>query len=182
MCLWSRSLKLHTRLSDFDKKRSSRSEVEAFETEFRFFSWTAIHLNERDLCQYYDHRAERLSLIQLSSLQQKSIEFQARLASHSVAQRSNHHVYDSWLSSSVASHVLLFQHQSSIALTSRCYISKQLDDVLLSWQKTLDFIWWSQFNTILFGNNLQFTQFNMSHSIRTSQSFRVLTRLFFATI
>ncbi len=169
MCLWSRSLKLHTRLSDFDKKRSSRSEVETFETEFRFFSWTAIHLNERDLCQYYDHRAERLSLTQLSSSQQKSIEFQTRLASHSVAQRSNRRVYDSWLSSSVASHVLLFQHQFPIALTSRRYISKQLDDVLLSWQKILDFIWWSQFNTILSGNNLQFTQLDMPHSIRFAQ-------------
>jgi len=94
MCLWPRSLKLHTHLPDFGKKRPSRSGVGAFETEFRFFSWTAIHLDGRDLCQYYDHRAGGLGLTQLPSSQQKSVEFQARLAPHPVAQRSNRRVYD----------------------------------------------------------------------------------------
>ncbi len=114
MRLRPRSLELHTRLPDFVKRRPSRSGVGAFETEFRFFSWTAVHLDGRDLCQYHNHRAGGLGLTQLSNSQQKSIEFQARLAPHPVAQRSSRRFYDPSLSPFAASHVLLLQHQQAL--------------------------------------------------------------------
>jgi hypothetical protein len=58
MRLRPRSLELHTRLPDLDKRRPWQSGVEAFKTEFRFFSWTAVRLDERNLYQHHNHRAE----------------------------------------------------------------------------------------------------------------------------
>ncbi len=46
MRLRSRSLELHTRLPDLDKRRPWQSGVGAFKTELRFLSWTAVRLDE----------------------------------------------------------------------------------------------------------------------------------------